>query len=168
MPADNDIQVFDFEGNFEESFYNFLLDNGIELATFNNPQRLGDDYIAINFNVTGLHEDEHMSQKPDGELEYDHYNFEVEITVHTDRHNDNSPGLTFSKYHREIIAKVRNLLSISRAAKVGSLNEAIEYYWVNRLIPRSTICNTDDNSKDESLLIYEGDFSILTSSWASI
>jgi hypothetical protein len=165
MPATSDEEVFNFEGNLEQSFYDFLLANGIELATANDPQRLGDDYIGVMISVGSLAEDEHMSKKPGGELEYDHYNYSVEITIHTDRVENAVPSAPFSRYHRELVAKVRNLLSISRAAQVASLNDSIDYYWINRLVASDTTYTAFDNSNDETVLTYEGDFSILTTAW---
>jgi len=167
MPATSDEEVFDFEGNLEQGFYDFLLANGIELATANDPQRLGDDYIGVQIILGGLHDDEHMSAKPSGDLEYDHYLYEARVTIHTDRQENALPGSAFSRYHRELVAKVRNLLSISRAANVASLNDDIDYYWINRLIPSATEYTSYDTSKDETILNFEGDFSILTTAWPS-
>ena len=165
MPAATDEEVFNFEGNMEQSFYDFLLANGIELATANDPQRLGDDFIGVQFTIEGISDDEHMSEKPDGSLEYDHYDYSVEITVHTDRVENAVPGAAFSRYHRELVAKVRNLLSISRAAQVSSLNDQIDLYWINRLIPSETTYTAYDSSNDETVLTFTGDFSILTTAW---
>ena len=165
MPATSDNEVFNFEGNMEQSFYDFLLDEGIELATANDPQRLGDDFIGVQFIVGALADDEHMSAKPDDSLEYDHYNFTVDITIHTDRVENSVPGAAFSRYHRELVAKVRNLLSISRAAQVASLNDKITLYWINRLIAGDTNYTAYDSSYDETVLTYEGDFSILPEAW---
>ena len=165
MPATSDTEVFNFEGNMEQSFYDFLLDEGIELATANDPQRLGDDFIGVQFIVGALADDEHMSAKPDESLEYDHYNFTVDITIHTDRVENSVPGAAFSRYHRELVAKVRNLLSISRAAQVASLNDKITLYWINRLIAGDTNYTAYDSSYDETVLTYEGDFSILPEAW---
>lgn len=165
MPAASDAEVFNFEGNLEESFYDFLLANGIELATANNPQRLGDDFIGVEISIGGLADDEHMSEKPDGSLEYDHYNFTVSITIHTDRNENATPSAEFARHHRELVSKVRNLLSISRAAQVASLNDQITLYWINRLVPGSTTNTAYDTSYDETSLEFEGDFSILTSAW---
>jgi hypothetical protein len=165
MPATSDTEVFNFEGNMEQSFYDFLLDEGIELATANDPQRLGDDFIGVQFIVGALADDEHMSAKPDDSLEYDHYNFTVDITIHTDRVENAVPGAAFSRYHRELVAKVRNLLSISRAAQVASLNDKITLYWINRLIAGDTNYTAYDSSYDETVLTYEGDFSILPEAW---
>jgi len=165
MPATSDTEVFNFEGNMEQSFYDFLLDEGIELATANDPQRLGDDFIGVQFSVGALADDEHMSAKPDDSLEYDHYNFTVDITIHTDRIENTVPGAAFSRYHRELVAKVRNLLSISRAAQVASLNDKITLYWINRLIAGDTNYTAYDSSYDETVLTYEGDFSILPEAW---
>ena len=165
MPATSDTEVFNFEGNMEQSFYDFLLDEGIELATANDPQRLGDDFIGVQFIVGALADDEHMSAKPDDSLEYDHYNFTVDITIHTDRVENSVPGAAFSRYHRELVAKVRNVLSISRAAQVASLNDKITLYWINRLIAGDTNYTAYDSSYDETVLTYEGDFSILPEAW---
>ena len=165
MPATSDAEVFNFEGNLEQSFYDFLLENGIELATANDPQRLGDDFIGVQVNIGGLAEDEHMSAKPDGNLEYDHYLYSVDITIHTDRVENAVPGSAFSRYHRELVAKVRNLLSISRAAEVASLNDQLSLYWINRLIPSDTNYTAYDSSNDETVLTFEGDFSILPEAW---
>jgi len=165
MPATSDEEVFCFEQNFEQSFYDFLLAEGIELATANDPQRLGDDYVGVQFMVNGIAEDEHMSEKPGGNLEYDHYLFGVEITIHTDRIENAVPGAAFSRYHRELVAKVRNLLSISRAAEGASLNDQITLYWINRLVAAETNYTAYDNSYDETVLTYEGDFSILPEAW---
>lgn len=165
MPATSDTEVFNFEGNMEQSFYDFLLDEGIELATANDPQRLGDDFIGVQFIMGALADDEHMSAKPDDSLEYDHYNFTVDITIHTDRVENSVPGAAFSRYHRELVAKVRNLLSISRAAQVASLNDKITLYWINRLIAGDTNYTAYDSSYDETVLTYEGDFSILPEAW---
>ena len=165
MPATSDTEVFNFEGNMEQSFYDFLLDEGIELATANDPQRLGDDFIGVQFIAGALADDEHMSAKPDDSLEYDHYNFTVDITIHTDRVENSVPGAAFSRYHRELVAKVRNLLSISRAAQVASLNDKITLYWINRLIAGDTNYTAYDSSYDETVLTYEGDFSILPEAW---
>lgn len=165
MPAGTDEEVFNFEGNMEQSFYDFLLDNGIELATANDPQRLGDDYIGIQVIIEGIAEDEHMAEKPNGHLEYDHYLYSVLITIHTDRIENSVPSAPFSRYHRELVAKVRNLLSISRAAEGASLNDKITLYWINQLISRSTDYNAYDDSYDETVLTYNGDFSILPGAW---
>lgn len=165
MPATSDDEVFNFEGNLEESFYSFLQDNGLELATANDPQRLGDDFMGVQVSINGLHEDEHMSEKPSGDLEYDHYLYSVTITIHTDRQENALPGAAFSRYHRELVAKVRNLLSISRAAQVASLNDQLDYYWINRLIPSGTDYTAYDNSYDETVLSFEGDFGIRTEAW---
>ena len=165
MPATSDNEVFNFEGNMEQIFYDFLLDEGIELATANDPQRLGDDFIGVQFIVGALADDEHMSAKPDDSLEYDHYNFTVDITIHTDRVENSVPGAAFSRYHRELVAKVRNLLSISRAAQVASLNDKITLYWINRLVASDTNYTAYDSSYDETVLTYEGDFSILPEAW---
>lgn len=168
MPATTDEEVFNFEGNLEQSFYDFLLDNGIELATANDPQRLGDDYVGVQIEIGGLAEDEHMSEKPSGDLEYDHYNYTASITIHTDRNENATPGASFSRYHRELVAKVRHLLSVSRAAQVASLNDSIEYYWINRLVATDSAYTSLDSSYDETVLSYGGDFSILTSAWPSL
>ena len=165
MPATTDEEVFSFEGNLEQAFYDFLLANGIELATANDPQRLSDDYIGVQVFLAGINEDEHMSEKPGGQLEYDHYDYSVDITVHTDRNENAVPAAQFSRYHRELVAKVRNLLSISRAAQVSSLNDSIDYYWINRLVASDTNYTATDNSFDETVLTFEGDFSILTNAW---
>ena len=165
MPATSDTEVFNFEGNMEQSFYDFLFDEGIELTTANDPQRLGDDFIGVQFIVGALADDEHMSAKPDESLEYDHYNFTVDITIHTDRVENSVPGAAFLRYHRELVAKVRNLLSISRAAQVASLNDKITLYWINRLIAGDTNYTAYDSSYDETVLTYEGDFSILPEAW---
>ena len=109
MAATTDEEVFNFEGNLEESFYDYLLANGIELATANDPQRLADDYIAVEVTIGGIAGDEHMTEKPSGDLEYDHYNYSVNITVHTDRNENALPSAPFARYHRELVAKVRNL-----------------------------------------------------------
>ena len=106
-----------------------------------------------------------MSEKPSGDLEYDHYLYSVTITIHTDRQENALPGAAFSRYHRELVAKVRNLLSISRAAQVASLNDQLDYYWINRLIPSGTDYTAYDNSYDETVLSFEGDFNIRTEAW---
>lgn len=165
MAATTDAEVFNFEGNMEKSFYDFILANGIELATANDPQRLGDDFVGVQFSMGGIAEDEHMSEKPDGSLEYDHYNYTVSVTIHTDRIENTVPGAAFSRSHREIVAKTRNLLSISRAAQVSSLNDQITLYWINRLIASGTDYTAYDSSYDETILEFEGDFSILTTAW---
>ena len=166
MAATTDAEVFNFEGNLEQSFYDFLLANGIELATANDPQRLGDDYIAVQVTIGGVAGDEHMSEKPNGSLEYDHYNYSVNITVHTDRDENATPSAAFSRYHRELVAKVRNLLSISRAAQAASLNDQITLYAINRLMPSGTDYAADGMSYDETILSFDGDFSILTTAWS--
>jgi len=165
MPATSDEEVFNFEGNLEQSIYDFLLAEGIELATANDPQRLGDDFIGVQVSIGSIADDEHMSEKPDGNLEYDHYDYSVEITIHTDRIENSVPGAAFSRYHRELAAKVRNLLSISRAAEGASLNDQITFYWINRLVAAQTNYTAYDNSYDETVLTYEGDFSILPEAW---
>ena len=168
MPAASDEEVFNFEGNLEQAFYDFLLENGIELATANDPQRLSDDYIGVQVFIGGINEDEHMSEKPGGQLEYDHYDYTVDITIKTDRNENAVPASGFSRYHRELVAKVRNLLSISRAAQVSSLNDSIDYYWINRLVASDTNYTAYENSFDETVLTYEGDFSILTDAWPAV
>lgn len=165
MPASTDEEIFDFEGNLEQSFYDFLLENGIEVATANDPQRLGDDYIGVQVLVGGIADDQHMIEKPNGHLEYGHYNYSVEITIHTDRIENANPALPYSRYHRELVAKTRNLLSISRAAEVASLNDKIEYYWINQLLAEQTTYQTFDENFDETVLNYSGDFSILPDAW---
>lgn len=167
MAATTDAEVFNFEGNMESSFYDFILANGIELATANDPKRLGDDFVGVQFSMGGIAEDEHMTKKPDGSLEYDHYNYTVSITVHTDRAENSVPSAAFSRSHREIVAKLRDLLSISRAAQVASLNDQITLYHLNRLIPSGTDYAALDSSHDETVLEFEGDFSILTDAWPS-
>jgi hypothetical protein len=165
MAATSDAEVFNFEGNLEQSFYDFLLANGIELATGNDQQRLADDYVAVEVSIGGVAPDEHMSKKPDGSLEYDHYLYSVSITVHTDRDENAVPGAEFSRYHRELVAKIRNLLSISRAQQAASLNDQITLYVINRLMPSGTDYAADDMSYDETTLSFDGDFSILDIAW---
>jgi len=165
MPATSNIEVFNFEGNLEQSFYDFLLNNGLELATANDPKRLNDDFMGVQVSMGGLADDEHMSEKPNGHLEYDHYLYSVDITIHTDRIENSVPGMEFSRYHRELVAKVRNLLSISRAAESASLNDQITLYWINRLVASDTNYTAYDSSYDETVLTYEGDFSILPEAW---
>lgn len=165
MPATTDEEVFNFEGNLEQAFYDFLLDNGIELATANDPQRLGDDFAGVEITIGGISDDEHMSEKPSGDLEYDHYEYSASITIHTDRIENTVPSASFSRHHRELVAKVRNLLSISRASQVASLNDKISHYWINRLVPTGTSYTAYDSSYDETVISFEGDFSILTTAW---
>ena len=160
MPATSDTEVFNFEGNMEKSCYDFLLAEGLELATANDPQRLGDDYVGVQFSVGGIADDEHMIAKPDGNLEFNHYLFTMDITIHTDRSENSVPGAAFSRYHRELVAKVRNLLSISRAAQGASLNDQLTLYWINRLIPSDTSYTPYDTSHDETVLSFTGDFTI--------
>lgn len=165
MSASTNEEVFDFEGNLEKSFYEFLKDNGIKLATANDPNRLSDDFVGVQVAISGLAEDEHMSETPGGNLEYDHYNYSVEITVHTDRNENATPRPPLSRYHRELVAKIRSLLSISRAAQGQSLNDKLELYWINRLVPTDTSYEATENNYAETTLTYSGDFSILTGAW---
>lgn len=165
MPATTDAEVFDFESNFEKSFYDYLLANGIEIATGNNPVKTGSDFVSVVFTTESVHSDEHMSAKPDGKMEYDHYNYSLAVTVHTDRNENAEPGAAFTRYHRELVAKIRQLLSISRAYLPDNLNSFIEFYDLNRLMPAGTEQASDDMSFDETTLNYQGDFSILTSAW---
>lgn len=168
MPATSDEEVYDFEGNMERAFYEFLDAQGIDLATANDPQRLGDDYIGVQVMIMGVDDDEHMSEKPSGDLEYDHYLFNTEITIHTDRQENAVPSASFSRYHRELVAKVRHLLSISRAANTASLNDSLDLYWINRLVPSETNYIPYEGSYDETVLTFEGDFSVLTTAWPEV
>lgn len=165
MATTTDAEVFNFEGNLEKSFYDYLLANGIELATANDPQKLGDDYIGVEVSIGGIFSDEHMSAKPDGNLEYDHYNYSVSITIHTDRVENATPSAPFARYHRELVAKTRDLLSISRAYAADSLNDQVTLYDLNRLMASGTEYSSDDMSYDETILSFDGDFSILTTAW---
>jgi hypothetical protein len=168
MPATTDAEVFNFEGNIEKAFSDYLTANGVSVATSNSPVTTGDDYVSVTADIGGIFADEHMTAKQDGTLEYDHYNFTVEVKVHTDRDENSTPSAGFLRSHKEQVAKLRQLLSISRAYKAGSLSTYLTYYSINRLIPSGTAYESDDMHYDATILSFAGDFSILTSAWPSV
>lgn len=165
MPATTDAEVFNFEGNIEKAFSDYLAANGVSIATSNNPVTTGDDYVSVTADIGGVFADEHMTARLNGTYEYDHYNFSVEVRVHTDRNENTAPSAGFLRNHKEQVAHLRHLLSISRAHREGSLNSYLSYYSINRLMPSGTAYESDDNHYDATILSFAGDFSILTSAW---
>jgi len=166
MTASTDAEVFNFEGNLEKSFSDYLTAEGLTIATSNSPETLPSDFVAVSVAISGVHEDEHMSQRPYyGNLEDDHYKGSVTLTVHSDRVTDEQPSVGFLRYHKEIVSKVRAALSIMRAYDDGGLNNYIEYYVINRLLPSGTDYESDDMQYDETTLSFDLDFTILTKAW---
>jgi hypothetical protein len=166
MTASTDAEVFNFEGNLEKSFADYLTDEGLTIATSNSPATLPSDFVAVSVTISGVHEDEHMSQRPYyGNLEYDHYKGSVAITVHSDRVQDTPPSIGFLRYHKELVSKARAALSIMRAYDDGGLNSYVEYYAINRLIPAGADYESDDMQYDETTLTFDLDFTILTKAW---
>ena len=161
MRAVSDADLFDFEGNLQAAFKSYLDELGFSIATSNDPERLGNDFVAVEISILGL-QDEHMVQRPyGGNVEYDHYSYSVQITIHTDRTEDETPSAEFAKVHQQTVAKIRAALSILRAYdKKGGLNKHVNFYTINRLMPAATEYEADGMGYDSTILNYNGDFAI--------
>ena len=165
MRAVSDADLFDFEGNLQAAFVAYLTEQGFTIATSNDPERLPQDFIAVQVSILGL-QDEHMVQRPyGGNMEYDHYSYSVAITIHTDRTEDTTPSTEFARYHHQQVAKMRAALSILKAYDKGGLNGGIKFYSINRLMPAATEYEADGMGYDSTTLNYSGDFTIKQSAF---
>ena len=160
MRAVSDADLFDFEGNLQAAFVAYLTAQGFTIATSNDPDRLSQDFIAVQVSILGL-QDEHMVQRPyGGNMEYDHYSYSCAITIHTDRTEDATPSAEFARYHQQQVAKLRAALSILSAYDKGGLNKHVNFYTINRLMPAATEYEADGMGYDSTTLNYNGDFAI--------
>lgn len=167
MPAASYTELFNFEGNVESAFRQWLADQMLEVREQMDVETLPDDYIGVSMQlgeVTG-----HYNPSPGGAANpvYDQYSFDLNFVVQTRRHNEEgSQTANVESRHREIIAMVRTWVSLFKA-KGSSLETYLEHYEIEFLRPTGTSNDTEDVF-DVSNLGYQGQISILSTAFPSV
>jgi hypothetical protein len=152
--------VFNFEGNLERAFGDYLKSKQLDVSDSNTRQVLDGSFIAGTVTIgeaTGK-----AIFKPGGESEYSQYEFTLEITVGTQGVED-SPVEDFKTQHQKLVALVRMWLAVSNAR--GVLDDFLTLYEINTLTPSGTERTVDNTNNFESVLTFEGQFSILTTAF---
>lgn len=161
MRAISEDQIFSFEGNLEKSFKDYLQSVGLEVGDSNNPEVLPSNFIGIEVEIgsaTGK-----AIHKPDGQPEYSQYAFTVSVTVSTDRDEDSTID-EIRKKHQQLVAGIRKHLAVSNAK--GKIDDFLDFYEINTLMPTGSSREVNDSTDmDQTTLVYEGQFSILSTVW---
>ena len=167
MPAESYTEIFNFEGNIESAFKQWLGDQMLEVQEQLSVETLPDDYIGVTARlgaVTG-----HYNPSPGGATHpvYDQYTFDLNFLVQTRRHNEEgSQTENVKARHREIIALIRTWVSMFKA-KGSALETYLQYYQIEFLRPVGTDNDIDDVF-DVSTISYEGQISILTNAFPTV
>tara|TARA_R110001592_G_C12886003_1_gene725227 strand:+ start:264 stop:767 length:504 start_codon:yes stop_codon:yes gene_type:complete len=167
MPASSYTELFNFEGNVESAFREWLADQVIEVRETLGLESLPDDYIGTTFKlgaVTG-----HYNPSPGGAANptYDQYEFDLDFIIQTRRHNEEGSQTDGVKArHRELVALLRTWVSLLKA-KGSSLETYLNHYEIQFLRPSGTANDVDDVF-DITTLSYEGQISIVTTAWPTV
>jgi hypothetical protein len=164
MPADNLVQLFDFEGNLERGFRDWLDSKQLEVNIGGSPVVLDEDYIGVSIDIGAT--TEHTAEIATGEIEYDQYAFSVDIEIRTRRSTD-TPSSTegVEQRHREIVALVRTWLAPSQVRKSATFADYFPYNEIQFMNPSGTEYDSSVIDYDNTTLSYDGQFSILPSAW---
>lgn len=158
MPATSYTELFNFEGNFESAFKKWLAAQMIEVQAQMSIETLPDDYIGVTMkagSITG-----HYNISPGGSANptYDQYEFNLEFTVQTRRHNEEgSQTANVSSRHREIVALIRTWVDLLKIK--SDLHLYLQHYQIEFLDPAGTDQSIDDVF-DISNISFDGQFSI--------
>jgi hypothetical protein len=164
MPAENLIELYNFEGNVEAAFKSWLADNQVELYQTIEFDILPDDYIGAKLelgSVTG-----HYNPAPGGAAtpEYDQYTCSLEITIRTARFDESGDVTSpLRSRHQALTAAMRTWLSISQA-KGSALEGYLNYYAFEFLRPAGT-AHSQESEFDETTLSFDGQISVLPSAF---
>lgn len=167
MPAASYTELFNFEGNVDSAFRDWLADQMLEVKKQQDVETLPDDYIGASFKlgaVTG-----HYNPAPGGAANpvYDQYEFDLEFIVQTRRHNEEgSQTANVESRHHEMIALLRTWVSLLKA-KGSALESYLQHYEIEFLRPAGTD-NSVEDVFDVSTLSYSGQISILSTAWPSV
>lgn len=161
MRAISEDQIFSFEGNLEQSFKDYFDSVGLEVSDSNNPEVLPTNFIGIEVEIgsaTGK-----AIYKPDGHPEYSQYSFTVSVTVETERDEDSTIE-EIERKHQQLVAGIRKHLSVSNAK--GNIEDYLNFYEINTLMPTGSSREINDSTDmEQTTLVYEGQFSILSTAW---
>ena len=164
MPAESYTELFNFEGNIESAFKKWLGDQMLEARAQLEVETLPDDYIGVKMNLGGI--TWHYNTSPGGATAPtpDQYDFTLEFTVQTRRHNEEgSQTANVASRHREIVALVRTWVNILKI-KQSNLSTYLQHYQIEFLNPAGTEQSIDDVF-DISTLSHDGNFSIKASAF---
>ncbi len=167
MPASSYTELFNFEGNVESAFKEWLADQLIEVRETLGLESLPDDYIGVTFKlgaVTG-----HYNPSPGGATNptYDQYEFDLDFVIQTRRHNEDGELVKhISSRQHGLVALLRTWLSLFKI-KGSSLESYLNYYQIEFLRPSGTANDVDDVF-DITTLSYEGQISIVTTAWPTV
>lgn len=167
MPASSYTELFNFEGNVESAFKDWLADQMLEVRMQHDVETLPDDYIGVTMDlgaVTG-----HYNPAPGGATTevYDQYEFELKFTVQTRRHNEEgSQTENVRARQQEIVSLLRTWVSMLKA-KGSALESYLAHYEIEFLRPAGSSNETDDVF-DITTLTYDGQISILSNAWPTV
>lgn len=162
MPASSLTELYNFEGNVESAFEDWLGDQTLEIVKSQDFDTLEDDYIAASFELGET--TQHAYEISAGVWEYDQYACSVSITIRTRRHGEtDSQTASVRSRHQELCARVRTWMSVSKA-KGSALETYLAYYEFQFLRPAATQYASEGDF-DETTLVYDGQISILPSAW---
>lgn len=167
MPATSYTELFNFEGNVESAFREWLGDQFLDVREQLDVETLPDDYIGVTMNLGGV--TGHYNPSPGGATNptYDQYEFDLDFVVQTRRHNEEgSQTINVSSRHREIVALIRTWVSMLKA-KGSALETYLEHYEIEFLRPSGT-ANGIEDVFDISTISYEGQISILTDAFPTV
>jgi hypothetical protein len=167
MPAESYTELFNFEGNVESAFRQWLADQELEVRETLGVELLPDEYIGVTCNmgaVTG-----HYNPAPGGAANptYDQYSFDLDFLVQTRRHNEEGSQTDNVKArHHEIVALLRTWVSLFKA-KGSALESYLAHYQIEFLRPAGTSHDVDEVF-DLCTLSYEGQLSVLSNAWPAV
>lgn len=167
MPAESYTELFNFEGNVESAFREWLGDQMLEVREQLDVETLPDDYIGVTMNLGGV--TGHYNPSPGGATNptYDQYDFDLEFVVQTRRHNEEgSQTDNVKSRHREIVALIRTWVSMLKA-KGSALETYLKYYQIEFLRPSGS-ANSIDDVFDITTISYDGQISILTDAFPTV
>ena len=167
MPATSYTELFNFEGNVESAFREWLGDQMLEVREQLDVETLPDDYIGVTMNLGGV--TGHYNPSPGGATNptYDQYEFDLDFIVQTRRHNEEgSQTINVSSRHREIVALIRTWVSMLKA-NGSALETYWEHYEIEFLRPSGT-ANSIEDVFDITTISYEGQISILTDAFPTV
>ena len=167
MPAASYTELFNFEGNVESAFREWLGDQMLEVREQLDVETLPDDYIGVTMTLGGV--TGHYNPSPGGAANptYDQYEFDLDFMIQTRRHNEEGSQTTnVSSRHREIVALVRTWVSMFKA-KGSALESYLEHYQIEFLRPSGSKNDVEDVF-DITTISYEGQISILTDAFPTV
>ena len=167
MPAESYTEIFNFEGNIESAFKQWLGDQMLEVQESLSLETLPDDYIGVTAKLGGI--TGHYNPSPGGATHatYDQYNFDLDFVVQTRRHNEEgSQTENVKSRHREIVAMIRTWVAMFKA-KGSALQTYLQYYEIQFLRPSGTE-NSIEDVFDVSTISYDGQISILTNAFPTV